>query len=266
MYLLECERKVLMTQFNFLSTLFDKGQMTCFSSNPYGTELYFNPISNDEFFSINAMYNSRADQNVYCFRNFLIELDNMPLNEQISYMNQFAIAPTSIVYSGGKSYHFIFSLQTPLTSIEDYRHVALRLHKKFEKADKSTKNPSRFSRLPFVLRKDTGKMQELIQLNKRINNNEFFALLPAVDMPIYTSKSNKMVSIDVLNAVANPDETLEQLGLSGRNAFFFWLGQRLLEAGLNPDTKHYLVNESYSNLKNKQDFTQSEAMSAARVK
>lgn len=253
-----------MIQSKFLNTLFDINQKTCFSSDPYGTELTMGPTTNDLFFSINPMRISRKDENVTCFRNFLIEIDSLPLEEQIEYV-RLRVPVTSIVYSGGKSYHFIISLVQPLASIEDYRHVAKRLHMLLPMADKSTKNPSRFSRLPGVFRYNTGKYQELIKLSNRIPNSELFYLLPVLSEPQQpASGQQNFAPADLFDSIVWPDVLISRMGC-GRNAFFFWLGNRLDDAKVDRNTKYYFVSEAYSNLKDTQNFNLQEAFAAARI-
>jgi len=52
----------------------------------------------------------RADINVSQFRNFMFEMDNESLEAQGKILESCGIPWTSIIYSGGKSYHVILSL------------------------------------------------------------------------------------------------------------------------------------------------------------
>src|SRR6185369_16107260 len=167
----------------FLNVLFEPGEQTCFADTIKGTAVSLHPKHDDEFFSINALYSNRdenpiepwhsenkprrADHNVASFRNFLIELDNMPLAEQIDYVTK-RIPVTSIVYSGGKSYHFIVSLEQALANAEQYLEVARRIQLAVPACDRACKNPSRLSRLPGAIRKDTDRVQDLVALGSRI--------------------------------------------------------------------------------------------------
>lgn len=268
-----------MTRDKFLETLFDPGQKTCFTKTSKGTRLR-QPLQTDLFFSINALHPKkdmnptqpyhnwytprRADGNVICFRNFLIELDDYTTEQQIKYVSD-KIPFTSAVFSGGKSVHFIVSLKTPLADAEEYSKVAYRLHTLLPLSDKTTKNPSRLSRLPGVRRPDTGAMQNLLQLNGRIANHELLDILPEIPEFKKAERNSDFLSVDILNAISRPDSTRADLGL-GRNSFFFWLSCRLDEAGIYAGDRREKVERAYYNLRDKTDFKLSEALMAARSK
>lgn len=251
---------------NFLGVLFDESEYTCFSPDPFETKLAYVPIEKDIFFSINPMHTSRADKNVTAFRNILLECDKMPLDQQIAYIQQ-KIPVTSIVYSGGKSYHFIISLVDECSTKKEYDILVRRLHALLPETDPTTKNPSRFSRLPGVVRPDTGKLQELVYLGSRIPRATLEALLPAVEPPKQHAKpSQGFFSTVVADAMLAPDTTMQRVGVQGRNQFFFWLGQRLQESGTSPEQKLAIIQQTYNNLRNKTDFSWNEAATAARVR
>lgn len=249
----------------FLKTLFDEGERTCYSDTPYGTAIGNGPKPGDVFFSINPMHKSRADANVTCYRNILLECDNMPLDEQIEYI-LCKIPVTSIVYSGGKSYHFIISLAEPCSSKEEYDSLVRRLHKLFPKVDPTTKNPSRFSRLPNVVRLDTDMMQRLERLSARISRAVLEAQLPPPEAPkMHLKQPEGFFSTLVADAMFYPDAVMAKVGIQSRNAFFFWLGQRLSEGSASPSQKAVIVEKTYASLRNKEDFKWTEAAQAARV-
>lgn len=178
---------------NFLKTIFDETEYTCFSLNNKGTSVYpienFKNDLNYNFFSINPLdplvdhnptqsYHNvnkprRADHNVVCYRNILLEMDNIPLDTQLNIVNELNLPFTSATYSGGKSIHFIISLQEPLQSKKEYDELVYNIYKAINRdeplIDESCKNPSRLSRLPFSTRSDTGKKQHLIELRDRID-------------------------------------------------------------------------------------------------
>jgi hypothetical protein len=269
-------------QAQFLSTLFDEGQFSCFSESPHGYKVSSQPKAEDLFFCINALHPyrdlvptkdwhahhrpRRADGNVVCYRNFLIELDKGTLAEQASAVMD-KVPITSVVYSGGKSLHFIISLKEPLVSAEQYRETAKRILSLFPNADRTCKNPSRLSRLPDVIRPETSKMQELRHLGTRVSNSELFALLPELPKPkpISADQQRLFVSPLIIEATLFPNDLIERLDLGGRNAFFYWLGNRLKESSLPPKKRAEYVIEAYDNLHDKADFELDEALNAARV-
>lgn len=267
----------------FLNLLFEPDEQTCFTSLPTGVQVKYMPYSQDVFFCINALdplkdhkperpYHAenkprRADHNVVSFRNFLIELDGMPLEEQIEYVTS-KIPVSAITYSGGKSYHFILSLEEPLKSLEEYKHLALRLHSLLPKADKSTKNPSRLSRLPTAIRPDTGKEQTSVQIGTRIPLQTLENMLPLIEAKVYEQRPLDMeyISATLHHAVINPNDAMDEMAIESRNRFFFWLGKRMEDLSLADATRIRLVDTAYANLMDATDFTLDEAYMASRIK
>lgn len=275
-----------MSKVKFLNLLFDEGQKTCFTKHAKGTKVMSYPPKSAVFFCINALhpaedlapslsYHSphvprRADANVICFRNFLIEIDDMPLDKQIPYVKGL-LPVSSVVYSGKKSYHFIISLREPCEDYNEYMQISEALHKHLPKSDSATKNPSRLSRLPNVMRPDTGKSQNLVYLGQRISKQELLDILPKVRYNQYTevqggsSSSRSYIDSEVRASMEHPEKYVDRFG--GRNQYFFWLGNRLREVA-NADSNFILerVNKAYSNLKNKNGFPIREAYHAARIR
>ncbi len=177
---------------NFLNCLFDEGEATCFSISPKGTDIHSVdtiPSTRDAFFSINPIalgkdnmpveqwhketIGRRADCNVTSFRNFLVEMDKMPLEQQDQYISEIGMPYSTAVYSGGKSIHYIISLETPLSGAPKYKKTVERIYRAVGKnyVDISNKNPSRLSRLPGHIRLDTGKEQKLLAVKGRVPNS-----------------------------------------------------------------------------------------------
>jgi hypothetical protein len=159
---------------NFLEVLFDESEQTCFAKLKEGTSPFsaYEPPAWAVFFSINPLTERRADLNVTARRNFLVEIDSLPLAEQLMYVSSIELPYSTCTYSGGKSYHFIVALEESVTS-DEYARLVRHLLGAVSKADASTKNPSRLSRLPGALRPDTNVEQKLIQVNERIPNKQF---------------------------------------------------------------------------------------------
>jgi len=208
----------------------------------------------------------RADCNVLQNRNFLLELDAMALDEQVKYVRDL-VPVTSCVYSGGKSHHFIISLKDPVTASE-YAALAKRLHKHVPEADPTTKNPSRLSRLPFRVRPETGKLQELKYLGARINYTDLDALLPKLPTyaPRTVEQTRMMVTPMLLKAAQEPDSIMQEYNIGGRNALLYWTYCRCQELGLSREARQHFVDTLYSNLRNKEGFSYEEALFAARLK
>lgn len=172
----------------FLAILFEYGESACFSASPKGTRV--SPVVNPhpptaEFVSVNPLFGDidlgdkaipgngrRADINVSAHRNFLLEIDRLPIEEQRAYIDSLAVPWSTQTYSGGKSYHFVIALESPV-SAEEYRHYSRWLLNIVLHADPSVKNPSRFTRLAGATRKDTGKQQAFIEGRGRISLESF---------------------------------------------------------------------------------------------
>lgn len=159
---------VAMNQKQFFDLLFHKGEQVCLSENVYGTALtdYTGAAGfNSNFVSINPLENSRRDSNVTSFRNILCEFDTGTIEEQLEIAK--TIPYSTIVHSGGKSLHVIISLATPLESDAQYRKLVKRIYDKLPTVDRSGSNPSRFTRVPGIYRKDKEKYQELLLTGRK---------------------------------------------------------------------------------------------------
>jgi hypothetical protein len=180
------------------------------------------------------------------------------------------IPVSSVVYSGGKSLHFIISLTEPLPNSVEYKNLALRLLKMFPQADKTCKNPSRLSRLPGVIRPETNKMQELRYLGNRVHLAELEPLLPPPLAPrsiSFTADQRKNFVSSVLIEASNfPDDFMEKHDICGRNALFYYLGKRMDESNFTQEMREKYTLRTYNNLSDTRGFPLEEALAAARVK
>src|SRR5271165_3051638 len=173
-----------------IECLFDQGENTCYSFTPRGIE-----ISNaydafkclGAFFSINPLdhHKTRADSGVIKYRNILVEMDKMPLEQQDQYISEIGMPYSTAVFSGKKSIHYIISLEETLPDEQSYRAIVKRVYKAVgnELVDQSCKNPSRFSRLPGHIRVDTGKEQKLLGIRRRVPNAELESWLQTRGAP-----------------------------------------------------------------------------------
>lgn len=197
---------------NWAFQLFRVADFICVGENAFATAVTkFNPhgLNRYEFFSINPLSPTdktdkggegrRADLNVSNFRTFLFEVDCLPLDEQLDIFTNCGIKFTSITYSGGKSVHALLTINDlnlephNLDSIALYKSVWQQLASHIEKSagkegiiDAACKNCSRLSRVPNSLRRDTGKRQSLIQLNKSTFISEV-----GVDLKLIPTKTVK---------------------------------------------------------------------------
>jgi len=191
---------------SFWDILFDKDEKTCYGNRYANEVLALPPKEKHEYFCINPLDTQhdhgylqkegrdydiprRADFNVSKFRNFMFEMDTVSLVDQIRILKGCGIEWTTIVYSGGKSYHAILSLEEPLEAehhsfagVQSYKAIWQRIaayvddYAGVKVIDTSSKNPSRLSRFPMFTR-DNGNLQAVIQILPRIKKLEFEELL-----------------------------------------------------------------------------------------
>lgn len=95
-----------------------------------------------------------TDASVSVYRNALIESDSKPPEEQLAIIRKLNLPCAAIVHSGGKSIHAVVKVEAPTE--KEYQRRVDRLFRECEKAgltlDRQNRNPSRYSRLPGVLR------------------------------------------------------------------------------------------------------------------
>lgn len=275
-----------MTMQAFLATIFDPEDAICFTNTPNGAGVYQDVTPADLFYAINALDGAadrnptqpwhaadrprRADVNVTKFRTFMLELDSLPICEQRHYMDSLKVPYSAIVFSGSRSLHFLTVLTQPLPNYDAYMDISRRLHRLVEKADHSSKNPSRLSRLPFRVRPDTGKEQELVYLGERIELADLECILPAretrVARPRSPEEKKTLISPILRQAVADPDTVMEKLNINGRNQMAYWMYCRFQELNLEHDKRQKYIDQFYSNLRDKSGFSYEECLFAARLK
>jgi len=183
----------------FIDLFFNENEEICVSANKYGTysvprdKVLSGPIINlkscgknetvREFDSnylsmcaINPISGSRKDANVTAYRSFLIEIDDLPIPDQVEYIKQINLPYSICVFSGNKSLHFGIVLSEDLPSDEYWRFLNQWILNVVEFADQQTKNPSRSIRFPDMIR-DNGKVQKCLKINKRLSLNELLTWL-----------------------------------------------------------------------------------------
>jgi Protein of unknown function (DUF3987) len=128
------------------------------------------PSAEGIFIRINPMEpRGNADKDVTSFRHVLIEFDldskkrKIPKQQQYQWLVESGFAFTAIVDSGGKSLHGIALIEAEERKEYDERVAILQEYfNQFDGFDPSTKNPSRYSRLPGGVRKEG--LQQLLAL------------------------------------------------------------------------------------------------------
>lgn len=221
---------------NFYNVLFDLGESTCFSANPYGVQVsrvFAETEHTEQFFCINPLKSRRKDANVTAYRNFLVEFDGVPLDQQRNIVNMAKLPFSTCVFSGSKSFHFIISLETPVATIEEYKAITRRLHAYLPEMDKSTSNPSRFSRTPNAIR-ENGNRQDVMEIRTRVPNDHLLGLLPPdtkVELPPIDLEGKKRLRIltPFTNYYLNFGE------VQNRNMTLFRVACDMFKAGYSQD-------------------------------
>lgn len=109
--------------------------------------------------------NGVSDANITEFRHALVESDGMDVEKQVAIYRKLELPCACIVHSGGKSAHAIVKVYA--NSLDEYRKRVDFLYEVCANnglpVDKQNRNPSRYSRMPGVLR--NGRKQYIIERN-----------------------------------------------------------------------------------------------------
>lgn len=243
----------------FYKVLFNSNESICRAKTVKGTDIYQSPWSipgDYSFFSINPLVDKRADANVTCYRNILLEFDSIPLKEQWEIIKNIPVS--TIVYSGNKSYHAIISLEEPCTSRRSYDTLVNLIYAKVPQADRSARNPSRLSRSPSVTRSN-GKKQYLMAVEARVSNKVMNMWL-GTDIASIISKATSMPSAPHMTRVLSPNTnwTLANGAPEGsRNVKAFNAACDMARAG-------YADEEAFELLASALDLSQRELFAAVR--
>ena len=178
-----------------IDLMFDKGERVCVSPNKFAyvavdpSELKSDLVrltQNDgarsreyathtlSMLCLNPVLGSREDQHVTVFRSFLVEIDNMPIKDQLTYVKNTGMPYSAIVFSGNKSLHFVITLKEPIKSIDEYKFYGKWILAVVSEADQATFPPTRCVRMPGVVRTETGNKQLLVELKDRVDNKVLF--------------------------------------------------------------------------------------------
>lgn len=132
------------------------------------------PYTSYEFEVLNELKDcvNRRDSNCIQHTRFLFEMDDVPLQEQISYLRRNKEYITRCVFSGSKSLHIIlqFNDDWETTCEDNYKEIWHIINQILfdSKCDNACSNPSRLTRRPGAIRIDTEKEQKLIYNNPEV--------------------------------------------------------------------------------------------------
>lgn len=181
-----------------LNLMFKQGEAICVSPNKYGYHsiplekaldedvqllstdfregkpleqcLQTCPSADLQLVALNPIQGWRDDVSCKSYRNFLVELDYGPLAEQLAYVKRLEMPYSAVVFSGGKSLHFLVSLAQDLPDEKSWRKVSEWILAIVTLADQNTKNPSRSIRIPGAKRDD--KKQLLVEFKGPVVNQD----------------------------------------------------------------------------------------------
>lgn len=174
----------------FLDLLFNEGETICVTSGNYGAhsieQSEIGPVINlktpnkqftiseddIQLVGINPIKGFKTDNNVTAYRNFMLELDDGTIAQQIKYIKDSGIPYSACVFSGNKSMHYVIAL-TQGYSESIWRFVNQWILNILKAADQQNKSPSRGVRFPGNKRKNGAKkMQVLKELHGRITQSD----------------------------------------------------------------------------------------------
>lgn len=166
----------------FYEVLFNEGENTNFvgvKDGPSMSSSVLNWVSPGyRYFCKNPLKSGKKRSNLWIekYRNFLFEMDKIPLEEQIPIFEKSGMPYSTVVFSGSKSYHYIVSLTEEIEDRVKYEAVWKAVEKVFSSIgailDPLVKNPSGLSRMPGAIR-DNGVEQTLIEVKERVPTEVF---------------------------------------------------------------------------------------------
>jgi hypothetical protein len=262
----------MLSNLDFLKTLFNHDESACFATHRTDTAAAkvcgVHPLeSKYEFVTINPLETRRLDKNVTSLRNFLVEIDVMPLDEQERFIAQIGMPYSTKVFSGNKSYHFVICLREAVASKSEYKALAKRILKAAYPADASTKNPSRFTRFPNHIRSETKETQALVEVRNRIDISELESWLVARGQPKKVPPVKKATAIPnssypvIGNSrVIGPQaKNLRMFGAAngGRNNALFFASLETRNNGFSLEETTQILEPAFVHLES-DDFSRSE--------
>ena len=170
------------------------------------------PKKSYEFEVLNELKDcvNRRDSNCIQFTRFLFEMDNVPLQEQISYLRRNKDVITRCVFSGSKSLHIViqFDDDWETTCKDNYKEIwnILNMLLFDKKCDNACSNPSRLTRRPGAIRADTGKEQKLLynQPEIRVKGNVLDRIIVSLRQKQRQKHLFKATHISLRSSKENP--------------------------------------------------------------
>lgn len=171
-----------------------------------------------DYLCLNPLSGRKLDQNVTCYRSWLLEFDELDLDQQLQFIAALEklIPVRTITYSGNKSYHAIISLSDDIgfpiaqEGIQGYTNIFKALSAAAVNAvmpgqpvsliDQSNSNCSRYTRLAEGLNSSTGKHQTLVKTGELCSSEQLISFVrefmpktakPVISAPTYFGSFEK---------------------------------------------------------------------------
>jgi hypothetical protein len=198
--------------------------------------------------ALNPIKGFRQDLNCTAFRNFLIEMDYGPVKQQLEYVKKQEMPYSAVIFSGGKSLHFLVSLDRDLPDEKTYRKIAEWILAIMTAADQNCKNPSRSIRVPGPKRDDS--RQALVEMKGAVRLHDLAAWLNRYPqlMPKERAKREASGNIDfdrirpwVVNALKSGLDPAK-----GRNKQWFAIACDFALAGYSEDDTIRILEQFFS--------------------
>jgi hypothetical protein len=215
--------------------------------------------------ALNPIKGFREDANCTAYRNFLVELDSGPIDQQLAYIKKINMPFSAAIFSANKSLHFLISLDKDLPSEKVFRVFSEWILKAVTLADPATKNPSRSIRVPGAYR-EPGKKQTTVEYHGVIKIEDLVAWLNLHPEAKPQEKQRRVVSekpdFDKIKPWACKKLIdASKLLISNRNRTWYALSIEFTLAGYSEDEvisilERYFVEE--------RDFTKREWLTAVK--
>lgn len=197
--------------------------------------------------ALNPINGWRDDSSCYKYRNFLVEIDFGELSEQLEHIKKLEMPYSAVVFSGGKSLHFLISLSTDLPDEKTWRRISEWILAIVTIADQNCKNPSRSIRVPGAKRDD--KYQELREFVGPTDNavlgvwlQRYAHLMPTVitKKPFTGNRRFPKLKLWMTKALLGEFPTDK-----GRNKTWFTIACEFVLKGFSLEETEYLLSDFF---------------------
>lgn len=199
--------------------------------------------------ALNPIKGFRDDENCTAYRSFLVEMDDGPLKQQLEYVRRIGLPYSAVIFSGGKSLHFLVTLDTDLPNENTYRIFSEWILTVINLADQKTKNPSRGIRIPGAIR-DGDKRQALVEFKGQTKLTDLVEWLKKFPDAKPKKREKRVVTgeIDATNVRKWVRDRLRN-GLDprkGRNQQWFAIAYEFALSGYSHDDTITILEQYYS--------------------